>query len=109
MTSILESGEILPLHPAFVDTSVFDVGESTRNLAPYTHGMRPAYRRPGATGEQPLYQPQTIGVVDHDLPPVPGDAPAGPEQVRPDGYRSRHRAPRPVWAYLVTGAGLGSV
>jgi hypothetical protein len=46
------------LHPA--------VGERTRNLMPYTE-TPPSLRRPHATGETPVYEPETIGVVD---PPV---------------------------------------
>jgi len=103
-----DSGAIL--HPDIVDTHRFEVGERTRNLAPYRHGLPPAYRRSGLTGDQPVYEPQTIGVVDLQEPP-PMPPPSPPKVARPWFYRGRRRVRelRPAWAYLAVGAGLGSV
>jgi hypothetical protein len=108
-TDSADSGEVVRLNPAIVDTDVLDLGEQTRNMAPYIHGLRPI-RRPESTGEHPVYRPETIANVD-ELPtePIPPTV-YGP--TRPDDYRARHRRPRPVWAWraLLVGAGsLGTV
>jgi hypothetical protein len=101
----IDSGEIL--HPSIVDTFVLDDGEHTRQLTAFARSLPPlrGLRRPDATGEHPVYRPETIGNVD-ELPtePIPPTV-YGP--ARPDDYRARHRAPTPAWALLVTGAGLG--
>ena len=108
-----DSGAIL--HPDIVDTHVQDVGERTQNMAPYRDGLPPAYRRSGATGQQPVYGPQTIAIVDlqeSTIPPPPAPLPSPPKPAaRPWFYRGRRRVRelRPAWAYLAVGAGLGSV
>lgn len=111
-TDPTDSGEIL--HPSLVDTYVLDVGERTRNLAPYTHGLRP-WRRPDSTGEQQVYRPLTIGVVDGlqeppigpvpPLPPPPPGSVYDRRPVKPLLRRGSHRTPRPVWAWLLLGVG----
>jgi hypothetical protein len=88
-----------------------DFGEHTRRLPVYARKLPPlhALRRPDATGEHPLYQPQTIAIVGF---PVAATYSAPVVRERPAGYRGvRRRAvePRPVWAVLVIGFGLGSV
>jgi hypothetical protein len=123
-TDPINSGEIL--HPNLVDTYVLDVGERTRNLSAYARSLPPVWglRRSDATGEHPVYRPLTIGVVEPyalqeppigPVPPLPPPPPRVPvstvygAQERPDNYRSRHRAPRPVWAWRALHIGLGSV
>jgi len=124
-TEHADSGDILRLNPSIVETHRLDVGEHTRRLPVYARKLPPlhALRRPDATGEHPLYQPQTIAIVGLQEPPIapPPPAPRVPVAAtysapvvreRPAGYRGvRRRAvePRPVWAVLVIGFGLGTV
>lgn len=105
-TDSADSGEVVRLHDAIVDTDVLDVGEHTRNMPPYIHGLRPI-RRPDSTGEHPVYRPETIGNVDErPTEPIPPTVYQS-EPVRPRRHRGAHRAATPAWALLVTGAGLG--
>lgn len=100
-----------------------DIGNGTRNLT-YTINP-PALRRSDASGEFPVYNPATIGIVDelHRLSagetlvlPV-GATPAlarhaaptvyrpTQQEDRPEGYQARHRAANPPWAWVLIGAG----
>jgi hypothetical protein len=108
-TDPIDSGEIL--HPDLVDTYVLDVGERTRNLSDYARSLPPVWglRRSDATGEQPVYRPETIAVVDavREWPTVP----VPPLSTVYDGRAKRrrggrHRAPVPAWAWLALGAGV---
>lgn len=110
-TDHADSGEVVRLHPSIVDTHRLDLGEHTGNLAPYAHGLRPRFRRPDSTGEQPVYRPQTISVVDLQEPPiapppVPLPPPVPTRDARPSSYRSRHRKPVPVWAWALGAVAL---
>lgn len=64
-----------------------------------TRRLIPSPRRPEATGEQPVYHPQTIGVIDPANiariwapAPVTYGPPADPP--RKSGYRGLHRRDR---------------
>lgn len=93
-TDRTDSGEI-PAETAIIfkhrtaDTVVLTadaIGEATANLAPYLTGA-PTLRRPDATGEIPLYEPETIGVVDGSIverPTGPSTPPPMPPQPTPD-------------------------
>lgn len=110
-TDHADSGEVVRLHPSIVDTHRLELGERTGNLAPYAHGLRPAFRRPDSTGEQPVYRPQTISVVDgepaglQEPPIVPPPTPLPP----PPPTRNRHRRARPAWSPLARRALMGWV
>lgn len=101
-----------------------DIGAGTQNL---TYLIQPpALRRPDVSGEFPVYNPNTIGIVDelhrlsagetlilpvgatpalarHAAPTV--YRPAQQEEERPEGYQARHRAANPPWAWVLIGAG----
>jgi hypothetical protein len=114
-----DSGAIL--HPDIVDTHRLDVGERTRNMAPYTNGVRPALRLADAdpdsaveTGELPVWLPtwpEAEALQEPPILPPPMPLPSPPKVARPWFYRGRRRVRelRPAWAYLAVGAGLGSV
>jgi hypothetical protein len=109
-----------------IDTGEIATGDRTQNLAPFIAGLRPALRRPDVSGEHPIYQPKTIGVVDEPTrlaagetlvlpvdatpvvprPPVPAVYLPAPFEVPPPRYRGEHRKADPAWAWALIGAGL---
>lgn len=104
-----DSGAIL--HPSIVDTFVQDLGDRTGNLSHYARHLPPlnalrlADAHPDAaiaTGELPLW---STGAEVATSPSVRST----PVRVRPYDYRSRHRRPRPVWAWRALLVGLGSL
>jgi hypothetical protein len=59
-TDTYDSGEIVRLNQ-IAETVRMDVGQTTRNLAPWEAELPPALRRSDLTDEQPLYDPtQTV-------------------------------------------------
>lgn len=116
-----DSGEIVRLHDAIVDTEVLDVrdlGKPTSNLAAYAP-VPPmwALRNGPATGEYQTYRRLGDAVTETRLQqpgqprpprpmPAPGPPPKPAAQVRPDRYRGKRRRPVPAWALALLGFGL---
>ncbi len=98
-TDNADSGEVVRLNPAIVDTFVLDAADlkSTRSLSSFAKTLPPTrvLRRPDATGEQPLYRPQTIGIVDPFAAPVAEYPVVRLAEPAPDVRPRGHRRPRP--------------
>jgi len=60
-----------------------DRGMATQNLAPYAEGLPPAFRRPGATGEQPILLRRPAANVQALIDAI---------QAQPVTFRGEHNA-----------------
>lgn len=84
----------IQLSEAVVDTHRIEIGEGTRDMTGWARTQRIIPRRPDVTGEQPVYEPETIGVVDFDQPgrprpPSPLPVPTG------EGWEPKPPSPPP--------------
>lgn len=95
------------------DTVVYNVDDLTRqrtaDAEPVTRVIPMMPRRPDATGENPIYRPATIGVVDEplttdQLPPLAAWAPAVPSMSERRKHQGRHRRTG-FWAWIGIRAG----
>lgn len=109
-TDNADSGEVVRLHEAIVETDVLDAREivqPTRSLTGYAKSLPPlrGLRRPDATGEHPIYRPPNFDAA-LNKPPV-GKVPpcVCGATVKPLLGRGKRRRPRAMWAWLLVRVG----